>query len=58
MLRKTEVKRRYGWHWMRWLDTIIDAMVSFSKFQETVKDRSTWHTAADGISKSQTQLND
>ena len=34
---------------MRWLDGIIDSMdMSFSKFQETVKDRETWRAALHG----------
>ena len=42
---------------MRWLDIITDSMnVNLSKLQETVKDKGSWHTAAHGITQSQTQL--
>ena len=44
---------------MRWLDGIIDLMdMSLSKLWEIVKDREGWHTAAHGVTKSQTQLSD
>ena len=44
---------------MRWLDGIIDLMdMSSSKLWEIVKDREGWHTAAHGVTKSQTQLSD
>ena len=42
---------------MRWLDDLTDSMdLSFSKLQETVKDRETWHAAVPGVSKSLSQL--
>ena len=52
MLGKKEGRRRRGW-----LDSIIDSMdTGLSNLWEMVKDREGWHAAAQGISKSQTQL--
>ena len=41
------------------LDGITDSMdMCLRKVQEIVKDRDTWHAAAHGVAKSQTQPND
>ena len=42
---------------MGWVDGITDSMdMSFSKFQEMVKDREAWSAAVHGVTKSWTQL--
>ena len=59
ILGNTEGKRRRGWQQMRWLDTIIDSMdMNLNKLQEIVKDRKSWCTTVQGITKSWTWLSD
>ena len=44
---------------MRWLDGITDAMnMNLGKLQEMVRDRKAWDAAVNGVTKSQTQLDD
>ena len=53
MLGKIEGRRRRGQQRMRYLDGIIDSMdMSFSKLQETVKDREAWCSAVHEVTKS------
>jgi len=55
MLGKIEGRRRRGRQRMRWLDGIIDSTdMSLSKFQETVKERESWHATVHGVTKSRT----
>ena len=42
---------------MKWLDGIANSVnISFSKFQEMVKDREAWHAAVHGVTKNWTQI--
>ena len=55
MLGKVEGKRRRGRQRMRWLDGITDSIdKSFSKLQETVKDRELWSAGVHEATKSWT----
>ena len=57
ILGRMEGKRRRQQQRSRWLDGITNSIdMSFSKFQETVKDQEAWCTEVQQVAKSQTLL--
>ena len=55
MLGKIEGRRTRGRQWMRWLDSITNAMNrNLDKLREMVRDREAWHATVHGTVKSQT----
>ena len=58
ILGKIEDRRR-GQQRTRWLDNITNSMdMNLSEVQDTVKDRTAWHAAVLGVTKSWTGLSD
>ena len=57
MLGKIEGKRKWGWHKMRWVDSITDLMdINLRKLWEVVEDRGACPAAVPGVTKSWTQI--
>ena len=57
MLGKIKGRRRRGGQWIRWLDSITDAMNrNLDKLQEMVRDREACCAVIHGVTKSQTRL--
>ena len=56
MLGKTEGRRRSRQQRIRWLDNIIDSVVSNLSKLWKILDRGAWRSAVHGVAKSQTQL--
>ena len=57
MLGKIKGRRRRGGQWIRWLDSITDAMNrNLDKLQEMVRDREACCAVIHGVTKSQTCL--
>ena len=55
VLGKIEGRRSRGRQRMRWLESITDSVdMNLSKLREMVKDREGWHSAGQGVAKSQT----
>ena len=59
MLGKSEVRKKRGWQWKRWLDGIIKSMdMSLSILRDMVKDREAWHAEIHGAANNRTWLSD
>uniref|UniRef100_A0A670J783 Reverse transcriptase domain-containing protein n=1 Tax=Podarcis muralis TaxID=64176 RepID=A0A670J783_PODMU len=59
MLGKMEGTRRRGRQRTRWLDSVFEVTsLSLTKLREVVEDRGAWRALVQGVTKSQTRLND